>query len=231
VVDTLMSKCSAELATLVDADGKVPVNLAPAELLRFAEELDHLQGDEVDVGRAQKPGESVVSGSYITRGLRDGKPLYRRSDSPWVIAWNESDALWAVYKDSPDGVTAAQRAYECSAQTPRCPRGGWTCGRAGKQPEPSFEEGMPWRAGAELLRTTPAAARPDVAAMVADLPPLPPKPQAAIEVHTTSGRAGGVQVTVRLPPGAPVIEHVLEEMARRGELPTMGNGHHQCVQQ
>lgn len=92
---------------------------------------------------------------------------------------------------------------------------------------------MPWRAGAELFRTTPAEERPDVAAMVADLPPLPPRPQAAIEVHTTSGRAGGVQVTVRLPPGAPVIEHVLEEMARRGDLPTMGNGGNgsQCVQQ
>ena len=74
-----------------------------------------MQGDEVEVGHAQKPGESGATGSYVTRGLRDGKPLYRRADSndKKIVALFKSGGKRSIppYQETRNYVRKIRRLY------------------------------------------------------------------------------------------------------------------------
>lgn len=218
VEELLGCQSSWPLADIPDLHGYLPIAFAPAEMLRFTFASDGaLCGQAIEVGRAAAgaPGEPGAAGVYRVEGLRDGRPCYRRVAGPgWAVCWDAQTSRWGLYQERYD---AGCIQYQSRENTPRCPVSGWVPVVA-PEPAPVFEEVLPWRAGCCLIAATPEASRPkrhEIKKVVEALP----QSRGQIQELTVRVQSGPEGISITLPPGAPPLEVLIQEMIRTGDLP------------
>mmetsp|Transcript_13775 Transcript_13775/g.32416 ORF Transcript_13775/g.32416 Transcript_13775/m.32416 type:complete len:2055 (+) Transcript_13775:93-6257(+) len=207
----------AGIAGMADMHGLMPLALAPYEMLRYVCSGGEVQGQSIEVGRAAAgtPGEASAAGVYKIHALKDGKPSYRKDGSPsWTIYWDKLTSRWGIYHENLD---AGNIQYQSKANTDRCPSTGWEAVIA-PEPVPKFEEVLPWRAGISLLGATPKRHQPRPHELKKAVESLKKTqiPMSAVTISIVDSQSG---ITVGLPPGAPSVEVLIEEMIRRGDLP------------
>jgi len=207
----------AGIAGIADKHGLMPLALAPFEMLRYACSPGELQGQSIEVGRqaAGAPGEPAAAGIYKIHALRDGKPSYRKDGNiGWTIYWDKLTSRWGIYQESLD---AGNIQYQRKSSSDRCPSSGWEAVIA-PDPVPAFEEVLPWRAGTNLLAATPRRYQPKPHDLKKAVDALK-KNHVQLSTVTISIVDAQSGITVGLPPGAPSVEVLIEEMIRRGDLP------------